>query len=138
MTETLNDTAPEAQVAFRHEALLYSGDDGFLAGTVPFLSKAIDTEQPALVVVSAARIAMLREALTGSGDYIFFADMTAVGRNPARIIPAWREFLDLHATDGRPVRGIGEPIWPARTPAELVECQRHEALLNVAFAESSP
>jgi anti-sigma regulatory factor (Ser/Thr protein kinase) len=138
MTETLNDTAPGAQAAFRHEALLYSGDDGFLAGTVPFLSEAIDTEQPALVVVSAARIALLRAALAGSGDYIFFADMTAVGRNPARIIPAWREFLDLHATDGRPVRGIGEPIWPARTPAELVECQRHEALLNVAFAESSP
>jgi anti-sigma regulatory factor (Ser/Thr protein kinase) len=138
MTATLNDTAPGAYAAFRHEALLYSGDDGFLAGTIPFLSDAIDAEQPALVVVSAARIAMLREALAGSGDYIFFADMASIGRNPARIIPAWRDFLDLHATDGRPVRGIGEPIWPARTPAEVVECQRHEALLNVAFAESSP
>jgi anti-sigma regulatory factor (Ser/Thr protein kinase) len=138
MTATLNETAPGAHAAFRHEALLYSGDDGFLAGTVPFLSEALEAQQPALVVVRAARIEMLRAALAGSGDYVFFADMTTVGRNPARIIPAWREFLDLHATDGRPVRGIGEPIWPARTPAELVECQRHEALLNVAFAESSP
>jgi anti-sigma regulatory factor (Ser/Thr protein kinase) len=139
MTVTLNDnTAPGVQAAFRHEALLYSGDDGFLAGTVPFLSEAIDAEQPALVVVSEARIAMLRAALAGWGDYVLFADMATVGRNPARIIPAWREFLDLHATDGRPVRGIGEPVWPARTAAELVECQRHEALLNVAFAESSP
>ena len=138
MTATLNDTATGAHAAFRHEALLYSGDDGFLAGTVPFLHEAIDAEQPALVVVSAARIAMLRAALAGTGDFVFFADMTTVGRNPARIIPAWREFLDVHASDGRPVRGIGEPIWPARTPAELVECQRHEALLNVAFAESSP
>ena len=138
MTATLNDVAPRADAAFRHEALFYSGDDGFLAGTVPFLREAIDAEQPALVVVSAARIAMFRAALAGTGDFVFFADMTTVGRNPARIIPAWREFLDLHATDGRPVRGIGEPIWPARTPAELEECQRHEALLNVAFAESSP
>jgi anti-sigma regulatory factor (Ser/Thr protein kinase) len=138
MTAALNVTAPGAHAAFRHEALLYSGDDGFLAGTVPFLSEAIDAEQPALVVVSAARIALLREALAGSGDYILFADMTAVGRNPARIIPAWRDFLDLHGTDGRRVRGVGEPIWPARTPDEVVECQRHEALLNVAFAESSP
>lgn len=134
----MNDTAPGATAAFRHEALLYSGDDGFLAGTIPFLSEAIDAEQPALVVVSGARIAMLRAALAGTGDFVFFADMASVGRNPARIIPAWREFLDLHATDGRPVRGIGEPIWPARTPAELVECQRHEALLNVAFAKSTP
>jgi len=31
--------------------------------------------------------------------------------------------------------GIGEPIWKGRGPAELVESQRHEALLNVAFAD---
>ena len=28
---------------------------------------------------------------------------------------------------------IGEPIWPGRSPAELLECQHHEALLNLAF-----
>jgi anti-sigma regulatory factor (Ser/Thr protein kinase) len=138
MTATVPETAPGAHAAFRHEALLYTGDDGFLAGTVPFLQAAIDAREPALVVVSAARIEMLRSILAGTGDYVMFADMATVGRNPARIIPAWREFLDAHATDGRAVRGIGEPIWPKRTPAEIIECQRHEALLNVAFAHSSP
>ena len=39
-----------------------------------------------------------------------------------------------HADGGRPVRGIGEPVWPGRSDSELDECQRHEALLNVAFA----
>ena len=39
-----------------------------------------------------------------------------------------------HAGGGRRLRGIGEPIWQGRSPAELVECQRHESLLNVAFA----
>jgi anti-sigma regulatory factor (Ser/Thr protein kinase) len=138
MTATQTDAAPGANAAFRHEAMFYSGDDGFLAGTIPFLAEAITAEQPALVVVSEPHIALLRAGIERSGDYVFFADMAAVGRNPARIIPAWREFLDSHASDGRPVRGIGEPIWPTRTPAELVECQRHEALLNVAFAKSSP
>jgi anti-sigma regulatory factor (Ser/Thr protein kinase) len=57
-----------------------------------------------------------------------------VGANPARIIPAWREFVD--ANPGRRLRGIGEPVWAERSPAELVECQRHEALLNLAFAEA--
>jgi anti-sigma regulatory factor (Ser/Thr protein kinase) len=136
MTTALHDD-PGAHAAFRHEALFYSGDDGFLAGTLPFLTAAVEARQPALVVVRPDRIELLRAALAGSGEHVFFADMTAVGRNPARIIPAWREFLDLHAADGRPVRGIGEPIWPARTAAELEECQRHEALLNVAFATSS-
>ena len=63
-----------------------------------------------------------------------FADMADVGTNPARIIPAWREFVDAHAGQGRRLRGIGEPIWAERSPDELVECQRHEALLNLAFA----
>ena len=59
-----------------------------------------------------------------------FVDMRVLGHNPARIIPAWRDFRARH--DG-PVRGIGEPIWAGRGGAELVECQLHEALLNVAF-----
>lgn len=146
MTATLSDPAPgaktpagaRAQPTFRHEALFYSGDDGFLAGAVPFLTEAVENKQPSLVVVSVDRIAMLQSALGGADDHLFYADMADVGRNPARIIPAWREFLEAHATDRRTVRGIGEPIWAARTPAELVECQRHEALLNVAFADASP
>ena len=35
-----------------------------------------------------------------------------------------------------PLRGVGEPIWPGRSPAELVECQCHEQLLNPAFADT--
>jgi anti-sigma regulatory factor (Ser/Thr protein kinase) len=64
--------------------------------------------------------------------------MARLGVNPARIIPAWQSFVDEQAAHGRPFRGIGEPIWPERTPDELVECERHEALLNVAFADSPP
>jgi anti-sigma regulatory factor (Ser/Thr protein kinase) len=59
--------------------------------------------------------------------------MRVLGCNPARIIPAWRTFLEQQALDGRPVRGIGEPIWPGRDDAEVGECQRHESLLNIAF-----
>jgi anti-sigma regulatory factor (Ser/Thr protein kinase) len=58
-------------------------------------------------------------------------DMTAVGKNPARIIPAWRNFVADHPSAR--LRGIGEPLWPGRSPAEVVECHRHEELLNVAF-----
>jgi anti-sigma regulatory factor (Ser/Thr protein kinase) len=67
---------------------------------------------------------------------VLFADMADVGANPGRIIPAWREFVSAHATPGRPIRGIGEPIYPERSAVELVECHRHEALLNLAFADT--
>jgi anti-sigma regulatory factor (Ser/Thr protein kinase) len=119
-------------VAFRHQALLYAGADGFLEGTVPFLRAGALAGDAMLVVVSAAKIERLREALGRHAARVTFADMSRVGSNPARIIPAWRDFVDAHP--GRHLRGIGEPIWAGRSAAELVECQRHEALLNLAFA----
>jgi anti-sigma regulatory factor (Ser/Thr protein kinase) len=119
---------------FRHEALLYAGDDGFIEGTLPWIRDAVAAGEPILVVVSAARIARLREELGSEAERVTFADMADVGTNPARIIPAWRAFVDAHAGQGRRLRGIGEPIWAQRSPDELVECQRHEALLNLAFA----
>jgi anti-sigma regulatory factor (Ser/Thr protein kinase) len=120
---------------FRHDALLYAGMDGFLEGTVPFLRDAVTAGDPTLVAVDAAKIAALRRALGPTeAERVIFADMAEVGANPARIIPAWQAFVEHHAQAGRPLRGIGEPIWAGRTPAELVECQRHEALLNLAFA----
>lgn len=118
--------------AFRHEALIYRDAEGFLAGTVPFLRGALEAGEPALVAVSRARTALLEGELGGDGAEIRFADMEALGRNPARIIPFWREFVDAHG--GRPVRGVGEPVWPGRTRHEIDECQRHEGLLDVAFA----
>jgi hypothetical protein len=65
------------------------------------------------------------------------ADMSAVGANPARIIPEWQDFADRCTEAGRTFRGIGEPIWDGRSAGELVECQRHEALLNFAFAHTA-
>ena len=64
--------------------------------------------------------------------------MAGVGANPARIIPAWRDFVSQHGGQGKRLRGIGEPIWRGRGPVELIECQRHESLLNTAFATGDP
>ena len=74
---------------------------------------------------------LLSDALGADAGRVRFAAMAALGRNPACIIPAWRDFV-REGGDG-PRLGIGEPVWPERSPAELVECRRHEALLNVAF-----
>jgi anti-sigma regulatory factor (Ser/Thr protein kinase) len=38
----------------------------------------------------------------------------------------------------RRIWGVGEPVWPGRSEAELVECRRHEALVNLAFADAGP
>ncbi len=122
--------------AFSHEALLYMDPDELLAGTLPFVREGIAGGEPILVVLAAEKNERLRAELGADAGKVQFADMREVGANPARIIPAWHEFVDTAGADGRPIRGIGEPIWPERVGPELVECQRHESLLNLAFAST--
>jgi anti-sigma regulatory factor (Ser/Thr protein kinase) len=119
---------------YRHEALFYSDFEGFIDGTLPFIRDAVAAEEPILVVLGQQKIDALREQLNGEAERVLFADMAEVGTNPARIIPAWQQFIADNAGGGR-LRGIGEPIWAGRSAAELAECQRHEALLNIAFAD---
>ena len=118
---------------FSHEALFYDSPERFLDGTLPFLRDGLARDEAMLVALPADRIAWLGRELGEDAERVCFADMAELGRNPARIIPAWRDFLDEQGAAGRPFRGIGEPIWAGRTPDELVECQRHESLLNLAF-----
>lgn len=113
---------------------MYAGEHQLVDGVTAFLREGIEASEPALVVLAGPKVAALREALGRDAKHIEFADMDAVGANPARIIPAWREFVD--ANPGKRLRGIGEPIWAARSDAELSECHRHEGLLNVAFADT--
>ena len=122
--------------AFVHEAFLYRGPDEFLRGMLQFIRDGIEAGEPVFVVLNAKKIARLREALGEDADRVLFADMAAVGANPARIIAAWHEFVDEHGAGGQAIRGIGEPIWAGRSESELAECHRHESLLNLAFANT--
>jgi anti-sigma regulatory factor (Ser/Thr protein kinase) len=117
---------------FQHEALIYEGPHDYLEGTLPFLRAALEAGEPTMVAVGRSQREMLEEELGEAVERVRFADMEKLGRNPAWIIPFWREFVD--GAGGRSVRGISEPVWAARTPAALEECRRHEALLNLAFA----
>lgn len=120
---------------FRHEVILHGdGADGFVRQTMPLIEQAIESRAPVLIAVSPDRIAGLREALGARAARVGFADIRRLGANPARIIPAWRAFLRANSfSDGGEPLGIGEPVWLGRSTAELDECWRHEALLNVAF-----
>ena len=119
---------------FRHLALVYDSGDDYLAGTLPYIQAGLVTNEPVMVVVDRPKIDLLRAELGGAAARVRWVDMRGVGANPARIIPLWRQFVAAHP--GRPLRGIGEPIWPGQSPEHRVEAQRHELLLNLAFAAS--
>ena len=120
-------------MTFRHEALLYAGEDELVARLDPFVREGLAAGEAAMVAVSDRKIRRLRDALGPAAGDVTFADMDEIGGNPGRIIHAWHEFAEPHLAAERPVRGVGEPISAARSADELVECQRHEELLNVAF-----
>lgn len=119
---------------FQHRALLYEGADEYLAGTIPFLRAALEAGEPALVAVRKEQAELLRGEVGREAEMMRFVAIEEVARNPAGVIPLWRDFVDENP--GGPVRGISELAWPERAPAEMEECHRHEALLNLAFPES--
>jgi anti-sigma regulatory factor (Ser/Thr protein kinase) len=125
-------TSPTATSGYRHDAVMYAGPADFLNATLGFINDSIARSEPILVVVDEEKIDALKYELGAAARAVDFADMTEIGVNPGRIIGAWHEYLDEHA-DGGSVRGIGEPIYAARSPEELAECQLHESLLNIAF-----
>jgi anti-sigma regulatory factor (Ser/Thr protein kinase) len=131
-------TAERPSEAFEHDALFYAGERDFVARTSAFIRDAMSSAEPILVVVSAPKIDLLRSELDGAGARVRFEDMSKLGRNPAWIIPAWADFVEEHRDSGRPFRGIGEPVTPDLGVEELVEYERHEALLNLAFADGAP
>jgi hypothetical protein len=98
----------------------------------------LQAHEPVMVAVVPEHLVWLQDALADRAEYVDFVDMSEMGHNPARIIPAWQDFLDRNARQRSPIRGIGEPIWPDRRPPELLECQFHEALLNVAIDPEIP
>lgn len=126
-----------AESGFHHEALFYAGADEFLTGTVPFVRAGLEAEDAILVALPSTRLELLKGELGRDATAVRFAEMEKLGRNPARLIPVWLEFLAANLRPDGGVRGLGEPVWAGRSAAELEECSRHESLLNFAFGDGA-
>jgi anti-sigma regulatory factor (Ser/Thr protein kinase) len=119
-------------VGFLHRALLYRGAAEFRASIEKYLRGGQARAEPVLIATSPTKVSWLRRELSVDTAGVAFTDITELGRNPARIIPAIRGFMDRYP--GRRIRCVGEPLWPDRSPAELREATRYEALVNKAFS----
>ncbi|WP_327250589.1 sensor histidine kinase [Streptomyces sp. NBC_01244] len=122
---------PAGPGAFVHPALFYSDLPGYVAGVGAFVRESLSTGAPVLVAVPGPHLEALRDSLGADASGVTWTDMTELGRNPGRILAALQDFADLHVS--RAARIVGEPIWPGRSPAEILEATRHEALINTAF-----
>jgi len=129
---------PSGSDGYQHEALLYGSDEAFLEGTVPFVRQGLDLGHAVMVTVPEPRLNQVRAALGSRAKDVTMVDVRRLGANPARVIPAVQQLLDEQGRHARPVRGVLEPLWPGRRPAERAECHLHERLLNLAFPPGTP
>jgi anti-sigma regulatory factor (Ser/Thr protein kinase) len=120
----------------RHVLFPFAGGSEFLAGTLAFIDAARAGDDAVVVAVSERHGRLLRDSLGGGDPQVTFVDAAALGRNPGRMIPAWREWINGFVAAGRGVRGIAESVWAGRDEAERAELRYHEWLLNRAFATS--
>lgn len=115
-----------------HHALFYRDQREFLTCVAGFAHDGLARSEPVFIAVPGSKGRLVGERLGQDSRYVAYADMAETGRNPARIIPAVRSFIEEHP--GRRIRFIEEPVWPGRSAEERYEAARHEALINFAFA----
>lgn len=116
-----------------HIALFYSEDEAFLHGVLDHVHAGLEADDVIVVGLPADHLAAVRSGLGADVGRVHLHDIDHLGRNPARLLPALRTFLDVHGGPGRRVRAVGEACWPGRTVGERAACLQHDALANVAF-----
>src|ERR1700735_3744661 len=117
----------------RHGALLYASLGEYVASVATLAETAAQAGDPVLVACARPGLDLLRQRLNGHGDLVTWADMRDIGVNPARLIDRIQLFTGQHR--GRVIWCVHEPAWPARSPEELREVIRNEALINLALAD---
>lgn len=129
-------SAREGLPGYRHEAFLWQDLEQYVTTLGDFVRAGLEADEAVVLMLHPQRWGTLAAALGPDAERVTYLDMTRVGHNPARIVPAWLDALGR--AQGRPTRGVDEALWPGRRTAEVAECHVHEAALNVAIPADTP
>lgn len=127
-TDRENERGEDWQSRPHHVLLLHLGNSDSLDGLRTMFRRATEAAEVLCVVTPETHV-LIEETIGAVAD---FEDVTELGRNPARVIPAIRQFVDTRGR-GRHVVVVTEQWWKRREMAEAAEIARHEALANLAF-----
>lgn len=131
---TVAVTLAAGERALVHEAVLYDGAEGFDVLVGDAVRTALAHDLPVFAVAPPSRLGILQDIAGDPSPSVLLADMSELGRNPARTISAAEEFFARHP--GRRGLFVGEPLGPERTAAERAEVLVNEAVVDVAFADA--
>ncbi|MDE3070306.1 MAG: sensor histidine kinase [Acidobacteriota bacterium] len=111
----------------------YESERQYVEGVRRFVRGATRTGSPIVIAVPGQRLERLKDELAGELERVELVDMSELGANPARIVPAIRAAIDAHPQET--VHVVAEVVWEGRSGEEIAEALRHEALINRAFAD---
>ena len=109
---------------FLHRALLYRGTAEFRAAIERYVRGGLARAEPVLIATPPGKVSWLRRDLSGGVPGLAFTDMTELGRNPARIIPAIRAVIADRLAGYRVPAGDrpgGQGLWLVNQVCDLVE-----------------
>jgi DNA-binding GntR family transcriptional regulator/anti-sigma regulatory factor (Ser/Thr protein kinase) len=118
--------------ALVHRALIYAGDEEYLAGAAPFVEEAFERDERVLAVTTEHNMEVLAGALGERAGDIEFRDSREWYHVPSHTLLAYQRYVQ-HA-DRKRVRVIGEPVWDDLSSGATAEWIRYESLLNVELA----
>ncbi|MEO5875499.1 MAG: sensor histidine kinase [Streptosporangiaceae bacterium] len=117
-----------------HRALLYGGEEEFLAAAVPFLQEGLGESDHVLAVVPPMNEIALRDVLGTDMNSVVFINSLDFYLHPVRTIAQYNDLVREVAP--RRLRALAEPSWRGRSAAEMSEWGRYESIVNAAFGRS--
>jgi len=126
--------APEL---FRHQLLIYSSEDEYVASVIPFLMEGVARSDAVLAVPSERQGGLLRDALGDNARHVEFLDSSQWYGSLRSASNGYRTLVKERFERGAPwVRIIGDAVWAGRSGAEVAEWFRYESVVNLALASS--
>jgi len=117
-----------------HDAFVYSSEEEFLAGALPFVDEGIERGEPVLAAPTHANARLLRERLGERASVVDWAPNSESHRTVERL-GIFLHFIERHLDDGATrIRLLGEPCWPTNGGPGVTEWKRYESFLNIALA----
>jgi anti-sigma regulatory factor (Ser/Thr protein kinase) len=123
-----------AAQGLRHTVLFYRNLPEYRAAVRHYAQAGLDNGEPVLLALPRPAV-VLPAYQPALRDQVAVTDLSDLGRNPARIIPALLAFAHARGHGGGRVRILCESIWPGRTPAEVREASWHDGLMDRALAD---
>jgi len=124
---------------FDHRSLPYHDREELLDSVVPFVREGAEMGDPVMVILPAATLAAVLPRLgpAAASPDVHLVEAESAARNPGSLLATWQEFTERLTLSSRPGRAVAETLRGDRSEAEVAECLRYEAQLNLAFYSTS-